>query len=137
LGDEAGQTELSDLLENDINHIVSGGIAVPITTLDEAARDLPHIDLLKVDVEGYERNVFLGATDTLARTDAIYFESSESNFEQFGYSADEVFDILTARGFSIFTVNSNDFSLQKAARGRRCQEGYENLLALSTSRAAS
>ncbi|MET0698658.1 MAG: FkbM family methyltransferase [Mycobacterium sp.] len=132
LGDEDGETHLSDLLENDVNHIVAGGIAVPITTLDEAVRDIPHIDLLKVDVEGYEKNVFLGATDTLARTDAVYFESSESNFEQFGYSADDVFDILSARGFSIYTVDRTDFSLREAPRGRRCLDGYENLLALST-----
>lgn len=130
LGDNTGEAHMSDLLDNDINHIEPTGVPVPITTLDDAVQDVPHIDLLKVDVEGYERNVFLGATRTLAKTEAIYFESCEQNFRQFGYSADDLFEILADNGFSVYTVDSEDFSLREASNGRRCVDGFENLLAL-------
>lgn len=129
VGDVPGQAAISDLAENDVNHIDNCGIAVPITTLDEALKTLPHIDLLKVDVEGYEKNVFEGATRTLSKTDAVYFESCEANFSQFGYSVDDLFDVLSAQGFSCYAVHPGDFSLTRVGYGRHCMQGYENLLA--------
>lgn len=144
VGDTTGSARISDLPENDINHInVShgdinngdinrggeSGIAVPMTTLDDAVAETPHIDLLKIDVEGYERNVLRGARATLARTDAVYFESCEANFAQFGYSVDDVFALLEESGFHCYAVDPTDFHLTAVGKGRRCVQGYENLLA--------
>jgi FkbM family methyltransferase len=43
--------------------------SVPVTTLDAfvAQRGIPRIDYLKLDVEGHEREVLLGAQETIAR----------------------------------------------------------------------
>ena len=129
VGDTTGSARISDLLENDINHIGDNGIAVPMTTLDVALEETPHIDLLKIDVEGYERNVLRGASRTLAKTDAIYFENCEANFAQFGYSVDDIFELLKAAGFDCYAVDPTDFRLTEVGQGRRCAQGYENLLA--------
>lgn len=130
VGDSTGYARMTNLPESDVNHIDEAGIPVPITTLDEALAAIHHIDLLKIDVEGYEKNVLLGAGETLEKTSAIYFENCEENFVQFGYSGDDVFDLLEASGFSCFAVDSVDFRLTRVAKGHRCVQGYENLLAL-------
>lgn len=130
VGDSAGRARISNLPENDVNHIDEAGIPVSMTTLDQALAAAPRIDLLKVDVEGYERNVLLGAGETLEKTSAIYFENCEQNFVQFGYSGDDVFDLLEASGFACYAVDPVDFRLTVVTKGRRCVQGYENLLAL-------
>lgn len=129
VGDVTGRVAISDLAENDVNHINATGIPVSMTSLDVALEGIAHIDLLKIDVEGYERNVFRGAKKTLAKTDAVYFESCEANFAQFGYAAGELFDLLAESGFRCFAVDSADYSLTEVDKGRRCVQGYENLLA--------
>lgn len=130
VGDSTGTARISDLPENDVNHIDMAGIPVRMTTLDEALDGTAHIDLLKIDVEGYEKNVLRGARETLGKTSAIYFESCEANFAEFGYSVDDVFDLLEANDFACYAVDPADFSLEEVEKGRRCVQGYENLLAL-------
>ena len=40
---------------------------VPVTTLDEAAADLPALDLVKIDAEGQDLEVLRGAANTISR----------------------------------------------------------------------
>lgn len=49
-------------------------VEVDVLPLDALTADLPQIDLLKIDVEGYEREALLGATDTLRRTRHLLIE---------------------------------------------------------------
>ena len=130
LGEKKGKTHISDLLMNDINHVGNEGIPVELTTLDDALKDVPHINLLKIDVEGYEKQVFLGAQKALSKTDAIYFEICEPNFSRFGYTADDLFDILEGAGFTIYAVNESNYARTQVHKGYRCFEGFENLLAI-------
>lgn len=130
VGDSTGSARISNLPENDVNHIDGEGIPVPMTTLDEELAGIPHINLLKIDVEGYEKNVLLGAAATLGKTTAVYFENCEANFAQFGYSGDDVLDLLAASGFACYAVDPLAFRLTEVAKGHRCEQGYENLLAL-------
>ena len=82
---------------------VSGeGLHVPVRDLDSFLREERPVALLKIDVEGYEQPVLLGAGDTLKRTQCIYFESSEAYFTKYGYSCSDVFRLLRERGFSIY-----------------------------------
>jgi FkbM family methyltransferase len=129
LGADEHMSYMSDMLANDENFIGSSGVPVFMTTLDKALAKVLHIDLLKIDVEGYEKNVFLGATKTLSKSAAIYFENCEANFSRFGYCAQDIFDILHAADFSIFLIKK-DFQLEKIPTGYRRTKGYENLLAL-------
>lgn len=55
-----------------------GTYPVAVETLDDVCRDLkvPKIDLIKVDVEGYEREVFKGAVSCIFKfRPALYFEN--------------------------------------------------------------
>lgn len=47
---------------------------VDVLPLDEIARDLDRIDLLKIDVEGFELDVIRGATEVLGRTRFVLVE---------------------------------------------------------------
>lgn len=49
-------------------------IDVPQRTLDDLTADLGEIDLVKIDVQGYEREVIAGAHDALSRTRHVLLE---------------------------------------------------------------
>jgi hypothetical protein len=49
-------------------------IDVEVVRLDDALSDVPEIDLLKLDVQGFERWVIAGAPETLARTKMVLIE---------------------------------------------------------------
>ena len=51
-----------------------GTVEVDVVTLDELTRHLPAVDLLKVDVEGYELEVLRGAQSLLRRTRFLLVE---------------------------------------------------------------
>jgi FkbM family methyltransferase len=81
-------------------------IAVAVVTLDsyvERAR-LDRVDVLKVDVEGAERFVFIGGRRTLSRADApaVFFEVDERLCAAAGTTPREVKDLLIEYGYGIF-----------------------------------
>lgn len=49
---------------------------LPVTTrrLDDVLRDEPHVDFLKLDIQGYEGRALAGATDVLRRTNVVHCE---------------------------------------------------------------
>lgn len=58
-----------------------GTYPVAMETLDDVCRDLrvPRIDLIKVDVEGYEKEVFEGAVDSICKfRPGLYFENDRA-----------------------------------------------------------
>ena len=69
-----------------------GGVEVPISRLDKIMEAEPtrEIDLLKVDVEGYEFVVLEGAVKSLARTRLIYIEVDAANYAHYGRRAEEI-----------------------------------------------
>lgn len=105
-------------------------IAVPVVTLDsyvERAR-LERVDVLKVDVEGAERLVFIGGRRTLSRADApaIFFEVDERLCEAAGTSPCEVKALLIEYGYGIFRWRSGAF----VRVGVEEPHGHEDLFAL-------
>jgi len=103
IGERAGTAYLTDMRADDQNGVSPGatGLRVAMSTLDDAASRLASIALLKIDVEGYEPFVLRGATQTLARTACVYFESSDEKLAQHGSSLGEIVELLAGHGFQV------------------------------------
>lgn len=77
---------------------------VKMTTLDHFIRraDLSRIDLVKLDVEGYELEVIKGSQESLARFRPILFiEVDDRNLRRTGASASALLADLAARGYAL------------------------------------
>lgn len=108
LGSEKGSTKLFDADPSNHTPAMFGAddaasSTVPIATLDElidvwGARQ---IDLLKIDVEGYEPKVFAGAKRTLAerKIKAILCEFNGLWLKQGGSSSADLYRLLLDAGF--------------------------------------
>ena len=68
-----------------------------MTTVDSFA--LKDIDLIKIDVEGYEMEVLNGASEALAQTTYVMIELN-NNSKKYGSSNGQITKFLTQRGFS-------------------------------------
>ena len=81
-----------------------------ITTLDGYTRDhgIERIDFLKCDVEGFEREVFLGGREVLSRPDAplISFEVNMDCLSHRGIQARQVQQTLRELGYTDFLLTS-------------------------------
>ena len=105
LGDTTGHLHFSDDRSDDQNSVRAddGGIVIPVTTLDSLTASLPQITLRKIDVEGYELSVLNGATDTLARTACVFYESWEEHLKKWGIATGDVIRRLEKAGFQVFS----------------------------------
>ena len=56
------------------NWSVTEEVTVAMTTLDRLLADVPEVSLLKIDVQGYERKVLAGASNTLKKTKFLFVE---------------------------------------------------------------
>jgi FkbM family methyltransferase len=81
-------------------------IKVPVTTLDAFCREqgVSRVDMLKVDVEGAERLVFLGAQSLLSsrKPPIIMFEVGDTLARRFGTTSPEIKALLERSGYGIF-----------------------------------
>jgi FkbM family methyltransferase len=82
-------------------------IPVSVKTLDEVLPREPVIDLLKIDVQGFERPVLLGGTEALKRTRALLIEM---NFVSH-YEGDDSFASLSTLLTQEFGFDFWDMSL--------------------------
>ena len=87
---------------------------VPTTTLDKLVEELvwPSIDLLKLDLEGFDHYALLGARNTLAthKISLIQFEVTRA-WETVGCSPCSTFRLLRETGFNLFHLRPQ--SLQR------------------------
>jgi FkbM family methyltransferase len=102
VGPEEALVRFSDKPGDDWNRVEagSGAIEVKQTTLDSVCRDCARIDLLKMDIEGFELPALKGASETLGKTECLLIECWDANTRSFGYAAGEVVEHLVRAGFS-------------------------------------
>jgi FkbM family methyltransferase len=89
-----------------------GSMDVRSYTLDEfcKAEEIEKINFLKVDVEGFERAVFLGATKMLRerRIDCVCFEISQAPLKGANSSSRAVIEILEEFGYLAYRFDEAD-----------------------------
>jgi FkbM family methyltransferase len=86
------------------------GIDVTVTTMDSfvAEHALARVDLVKIDVEGFEMNVLRGARETLERfRPRLFIEVSDGNLRQQNSSANELLDFLERLGYGLTHAEQN------------------------------
>jgi FkbM family methyltransferase len=106
-GDTLGEVTFSDGRRDDMNRVGGGMLRVPIHRLDDLVACCDPIALLKVDVEGYEKPVFLGAPAILEKTQYLHFEVSRTHFSWFGYQIRDLLRLLESLDFKLFRIESN------------------------------
>ncbi len=75
---------------------------VSIVTLDRYAETCGvRPDVIKIDVEGAEHEVLVGASECLQRCRLVCMEIHLHDLPRFGASAEMVFDCLTRQGFAV------------------------------------
>jgi len=84
--------EATGILEEEGEHEGQGAGSCPAITLDEylAAQELPRVDLLKIDVEGYEGRVLAGASRVLAMRPHVDLELHLDELPRYGNSLAEI-----------------------------------------------
>ena len=108
LGRESTRAGLTSLRQDDQNYLRQEGHDVAVRPLDEIVPADLDVDLIKLDVEGYEPAVLAGATATLRRTVVVFFEVRDGFPQRHGFQPQDTFDLLEAAGFRIFRMTKDD-----------------------------
>lgn len=116
VGEDFGWVGFSDNRSDDQNMVTdSGNITVPLITLDAMlVKESP--TLLKIDVEGFEKFVLLGADALIDKTQFIYFEAWDEHFKHNGYPFTDIFDLLTKKKFEIIGFFGSSNLITKISR---------------------
>ncbi|MGF7209667.1 FkbM family methyltransferase [Skermanella aerolata] len=124
VGSVPGTIRISQRRADDMNFVSAGtdgdGVTVEMTTLDDLAGGLGTIDLLKIDVEGFEKFVLEGAAKTLSVARNVYIELFDENFARYGYGSREILCRLEAAGFTCFVVGQDDVLTEGAPDAALC-----------------
>jgi len=118
IGDKEGETFFSDQSPDDCQNSIEEkkshspcpgpAVSVHMTTLDAIA-PREEINLLKIDVEGFEKFALEGGVaNVLPMTECVYIESYEKHFNRFGYSTPAIVHILNEHKFSVYKFVAQD-----------------------------
>jgi hypothetical protein len=95
-----------------------------MTTLDRLLADLDEISLLKIDVQGYEKHVLVGAKQILSKTKFLLVELNFMPQYDGGSWLGDIHQILT-RDFSFFLANASQPQVLNG-RASMCDGLYVN-----------
>ncbi len=116
LGSEAGEFALARPTARNSggDRIISiaseSGISVRVTTLDEFVREqrIERVDLMKIDVEGFEVNVLRGAQATIEQfRPTLFIEVDDENLRQQGSNASELMEHLERWRYRVTSAEGN------------------------------
>ena len=98
----------------DLPHIDKSrsGETVQVRSLDDLLDNkFRVIELLKIDIEGYEVEAFKGALETIKRVKMILVEYSPAFIQASGSKKAEFFNILIESGFSFYAINKTGLTM--------------------------
>ena len=137
LGDQNSVAELADLKSDGCNYIVeskSNNIRTVKTKLSRLEDLIPstiqRINLLKIDTEGYELFVLKGAGNVLDKTDCIYYESYEGQYNRFAYQTKDVLSFLTRKSYKVFRIIKEEHICEIKDTSHYQSSQLENLIAV-------
>jgi FkbM family methyltransferase len=97
-----------NMVNNDNSHIlkdngsVLDSISVEVTTLDKDLIEVPKVDLIKIDVEGFEWHVLQGAMSLIRKNRPIFILEIHPVFlEGYGVDYNKILDFLEDEGYVI------------------------------------
>lgn len=112
LGDDIGVCGLAR--QSLGSHCVIRGDQIPMTTID--GLQLPVLDFLQLDIEGYEWHALMGGRDTIARCQPVIQLELRNFTEAYGQSDDEVRRLLDSWGYrEVSQQPGNDVVFEVAA----------------------
>ncbi len=142
IGDTIETRKLSLDADNKGKHsLLDGGGRsedIAITTLDRSLADLgvSRVDLIKMDIEGWEAHAFAGMRETLRRDrPAIFFEYAPTRIKQAGRDPYAMLRSLGKLGYGLFAIDERTAELVPVkdgdARLRRLKkiDDYANIFA--------
>lgn len=80
-------------------------VDVPMVRLDTALADVDHVDLLKVDVQGFERGVLAGAPDTLKKSSFVLIEANFVSLYEGDLLLPELHGLMLDAGFTLANLS--------------------------------
>lgn len=92
-----------DLLDSGAH--VRAEVDVKMVSLDTALADLATIDILKVDVQGFERSVLAGASATLRRTAWVLLEANFVSLYEDDLLLPELHALMLRAGFTLANLS--------------------------------
>lgn len=107
LGERIGFIGMEADAENSGKAHIGGNGTIPMLTLDYF--NLPDVDLLKIDVEGYEPQVLAGAAQTIARCRPVVIVEQKGHHERYGNEAGQALEALQALGMEMRDQLGGDF----------------------------
>jgi FkbM family methyltransferase len=109
VGDKSGRLDFALSSVPNWHRVAVGGeknvISVPAITVDDfmQAAGNPQIDLLRMDVEGYECNILYGARKTISKwLPDMFIEVHRDLLKNFGYTARKLFQLLGSYDYSVY-----------------------------------
>jgi FkbM family methyltransferase len=110
LGDAPGSASMKTAPSSSGDTTIAEGTDVAVKTLD--SYQLEACDFLKVDCEGYELPILVGAQQTLlAHKPVVIVEQKPGKAQQFGFRETEAVDYLMALGAKLYQELSGDYIL--------------------------
>ena len=124
---ETGHDAWNSLVKNEEYGVVNN-IKIPVSTLDDELRSVEKekVKMIKIDVEGWEKFVLLGAEKFLKEYSPILMvEFTEVNTFNAGYFVQEIYDLLEAWGYKWYKISGEDLIPDP----KRLHYPYNNLIA--------
>jgi FkbM family methyltransferase len=121
VGREAGKANLylSGVSNENQCYYVEGRkhVEVEITSLDDFFRDLPGVDFMKIDVDGFEINILHGAEKLIQKSKGLMMvtEFSPHHLTTAGEDPREYFNYLTRLGFKMSLIDERTGAVRPVA----------------------